>query len=354
MQASVSAPIAEQLSFRLSGSYEARDGYTENTLVGFPTGESITRAEIEETTFALFGQTSYQPTEALTLTVGLRYESFDTTLKNKADISNFEGFPPSVIRFEDIEQDDDILLPRFVAQYRFSPSLMAYGSIARGYKPAGVNFGGTTEELLRFETETSYNYELGLKSSWFNDRLLVNLAAFYSPVEDFQLQAVDDTGLTRQIANTDADIAGFEVEVRANPFEGFEAIAGFGYVDATFDEFTNPFRNEFIDGQRLPYSPDYTYNLALQYRAPFGLFTRLELQGFGTTFFDNPNEFEQEPFVLVNAHLGYEVGNYGIYFFANNIFDVEHLTTAFNFGSLGNIASYGAPATLGFQVRTEF
>ena len=342
---------SERFEWIFGGYYESRDFNVDESSFATSFGVDITEAEIDEDTFAFFGQASYKPIEALTLTVGLRYEFFDTTL-DKADFAEFGGTP--TLSFEDVEQDDEILLPRFTAQYNFSPNLMVYGSIARGYNPAGVNYEATVEEVLRYDTETSTNYEIGLKSSLFRDRLNLNLAAFYSPVEDFQLLVSDDSGFSRQIGNADADIAGFEVELRAAPFEGFDVIAGFGYVDATFDDFTNPFRNLQIDGNRLPYSPDYTYNVALQYRANPGIFTRLELQGFGTTVFDNANDFKQDPFVLVNARLGYERDNYGIYFFANNIFDVEYLATAFNFVALGDIASFGAPATVGFQVRSKF
>ncbi len=337
----------------LGGYLEFRDFEVNDSSFITGGGITFTEAEVDENTLAFFGQVSYKPIEPLTLTAGLRYESFDSNLSNQT-ISDFTGFERTVTIFEDIEQEDDIVLPRFVAQYRFNPSLMVYGSVARGYKPAGVNYFAGVEEVLTFDTETSTNYEIGLKSSFLSNRLQLNMAAFYSPVEDFQINALDVNTFARQVANVDADIAGFEIELRATPFEGFDVIAGFGYVDATFDDFSNPFGNEELDGNNLPYSPDYTYNLALQYRASFGLFTRLELSGFGTTFFDNPNEFKQDPYALVNARVGYETGNYGIYFFANNIFDVEYLTTAFNFGSLGDIASFGAPATFGFQVRSKF
>ncbi|WP_019506864.1 TonB-dependent receptor domain-containing protein [Pleurocapsa sp. PCC 7319] len=338
----------------LAGSYlEFRDFEVNDSSFITDAGITLTEAEIDENTLAFFGQVSYKPVEPLTLTAGLRYESFDSTLNNRT-ISDFTGFGRTVTSFNDIEQDDDIVLPRFVAQYRFNPNLMTYASIARGYKPAGVNYFADVEELLTFDTETSTNYEIGLKSSFLKDRLKLNLAAFYSPVNDFQINALDVNSFARQVANVDADIAGVEVEVKAILFKGFEAIAGFGYVNATFEDFSNPFGNEELEDNNLPYVPDYTYNLALQYRADFGLFTRLELQGVGTSFFDNPNEFKRDPYTLVNARIGYEQKNYGIYFFANNIFDTEYLTTAFDFGSLGQIASFGNPATYGVQVKTKF
>lgn len=348
------SPEANQNFEWLFGGYlEFRDFNVNDSSFITSTGTTITKAEVDEDTLAFFGQASYKPIEPLTLTAGLRYENFSSQLDNE-NISEFIGFDATSVIFEDIEQDDDILLPRFTAQYRFNPNLMVYGSIARGYKPAGVNYFADAEELLTFDTETSINYEIGLKSAFFNNRLNLSLAAFFSPVEDFQLLAFDPETFTRQIANTDADIAGFEIELRATPWNGFDAIAGFGLVDATFDEFSDPFSSEELDGNNLPYSPDYTYNLALQYRFSMGIFTRLELQGFGTSFFDNPNEFQQDPYALFNARIGYELEDYGFYFFANNIFDTEYLTSSFGFGSLGEIASFGAPATYGFQVRSNF
>ncbi|MEM6611179.1 MAG: TonB-dependent receptor [Cyanobacteria bacterium P01_C01_bin.72] len=339
----------------LLGSYlEFRDFDINESSFTTGAGISATTAEVDENTLAFFGQASYKPLKSLTLTAGLRYEGFDSELSNET-VSDFIGFGTTTTNFDDIEQDDDIILPRFVAEYRFNPSLMMYGSIARGYKPAGVNYFATTADVITFDTETSTNYELGIKSSFLNERLQLNLAGFFSPVSDFQLIVFNETTLRSTVENADADIAGLEVELRANPFQGFEAIAGFGYLDATFDESNDSAAGEGIEDNNLPYVPDYTYNLALQYRFPVGIFARAELQGFGTAFFDNENDIQQDAYALFNARIGYEGNNYGIYFYANNIFDTEYLTTAFNFGpSLGEIASFGAPANFGLQVRTKF
>ncbi|NEO32465.1 MAG: TonB-dependent receptor [Symploca sp. SIO3C6] len=317
----------------------------------------IRSAEIDETTFAVFGQASYRPIKALTLTAGLRYESFDSTLDNR-DSTSFpaDGSPPSPsgASFDNVERDGDEVLPRFIAQYRFNSDIMLYGSITRGYKPPGVNYRAEDEQLLTFDEEKSWNYEVGLKSSWLNNRLTANLAFFHNEVDDFQTPIPDETGLFREVANAQVGITGFEAEVRATPMKGLSIIAGFGFVDAEFTDFTNPFTGENFDGNELSYSPDFTYNLAVQYRAPVGILARVELQGVGPIFFNDANEIEQGSFALLNARLGYELDNYGIYLFANNITDVEHLVSAGVFPGFGTLVTYGAPATFGVQVRTRF
>lgn len=131
--------------------------------------------------------------------------------------------------------------------------------------------------------------------------------------------------------------------MRATPVDGFDVIAGFGFV-AEFTDYTNPFTGENFDGNQLLFAPNFTYNLALQYRAPSGIFARGELQGLGTTYFNEGNLLKQDPFALVNARLGYEFKNYGLYLFANNLFDTEYVTYALPLPPFGIRTSGGANA----------
>ena len=191
----------------------------------FPPGASnLADVEVDTTTFALFGQVCYQPVEALTLTAGLRYESTRSTLESFDRFLLMPGSPPStLVSLEDIEQNNTELLPSFIAQYRFNPNLMVYGSIIRGYRPPGVNLTPSTEETATFEAERSWNYEIGLKSSWLDDRLGINLAVFHNPVENFQVLTFDDQ-LGSVIENADVSITGAELELRATPLDGLDII----------------------------------------------------------------------------------------------------------------------------------
>ncbi|WP_250126448.1 TonB-dependent receptor [Chroococcidiopsis sp. CCMEE 29] len=324
------------------------------TVLGLPAaGDNLVEAELDQTVYAGFGQLDYKPIEPLTLTAGLRYESSRTEMDRQRNF--FVAGSSSAITsgiFNNVEQSGSELLPRFAAAYRFSPNLMAYGSISRGYKPGGLNYQADTADLLEFDEETGWNYELGLKSSWFDDLLTANLAVFYNPINNYQVLQSDFTGFLSRITNAQVDITGVELELKATPVEGLDLVAGFGYVRAFFSNYTNPFTGQSFDDNRVPYAPEYTYNLAVQYRSPGGLFGRVELQGFGTYFFDEANQLKQEPFALVNARIGYEGGNYGVYLFANNIFDKEYLTTAFEI--LQPVGTYGDRATYGIQVRANF
>ncbi|MEM7797415.1 MAG: TonB-dependent receptor, partial [Cyanobacteria bacterium P01_C01_bin.118] len=307
--------------------------------------------EVDSRTLAAFGQVSYEVIDDLTLTAGLRYENTEASTDYTQSFISPDGtLELPLLQLSDIETDDSELLPRFVVDYRFSPNLLAYGSITRGYRPPGGNFEPSDAAEAVFDAETSWNYEIGLKSSWLDDKLTVNLAGFYNDTNNFQFPSIQNGVVT--LGNGDIRTIGAELELTARPISGLELSAGLGLLDAEFQSGLDVSTGQSVEGNRTPLTPDMTYNLAAQYRSESGFFGRLELLGFGKMFFDNTNIIEQDAFALVNARLGYEFDNYGIYLFANNLFDEEYLTQAFDFG--GTIAVAGAPQTFGVQVRAEF
>jgi iron complex outermembrane receptor protein len=154
--------------------------------------------------------------------------------------------------------------------------------------------------------------------------------------------------------NAEVGIKGLELEVLAKPLQGLQFNASLGLLDGEFNQYRNPFTGQDFSGNRLNYAPNLTYNLGVQYRSPQGIFGRLEVQGFGTTYFDDANQLRQSPYALVNVRLGYEAKNYGIYVFGNNIFDTKYLTSAFVFPPPNVIGGFGDRATVGVQFKLKF
>ncbi|MEO0397379.1 MAG: TonB-dependent receptor [Cyanobacteria bacterium P01_A01_bin.137] len=324
-------------------------------------GSEIDESDYDQTTYAGFAQVDYKPIEDLTLTFGLRYEYWEEEFNRDAPIFRsvdgtvFPSFFSLAPEVNDSDIDGDVWLPKFSASYQFNPNMVAYGSVARGYRPGTHNFVAQVDEELIIEPENSWNYEIGVKTSWLDNRLGINLTAFYNDITNAQVFVLEPPSfLTGRISTAQARAVGAELEVRATPFEGFDIIGGFGYTDAEFTDNDNPFAPEDFDGNQLLYSPDYTYNLAAQYRSPGGFFGRVELQGVGTVFFDDANTLKEDPFTIVNARIGYEFEKTGIYLFSNNLFDTEYVTLAFPDGSGGTLAGYGDRRTFGMEVRHQF
>ena len=325
-------------------------------LFGLPSG-GVDRNDYESDreTYALFGQLNYRPIDPLTLTAGLRYETSTNRLDRQR---SFEATGSSVLipsgrTIEGASRNDAELLPRLAVDYQLNDNIFAYASVARGYRPGGLNPSAEQDAILEYAEETSWSYEIGLKSTWLDDRLSANLALFTNQVDNYQVLQRSFDGASADITNADARVSGLELELRAIPVEGLELTAGFGYTDARFNNYINPFTGDDLDGNRIPYAPNYNYNLSAQYRSPDGLFSRLELQGSGSSFFDDANQFKQDAYALVNGRVGYEWDDTGVYIFVNNLFDTQYLTTAFS--AVGqDFGAFGEPRTYGIQVRSTF
>lgn len=355
---------ADRLQWLIGGYYESRAfdvgsdafEFTElgAGLFGFPTaGRNRVIADQFRTTYAVFGQVDYKLFDPLTVFAGIRYESSNFDLDR---LRVFESANDVAILTPRVQQQDSSneVIPRFGLQYRFSPTVMAYATVAKGYRPDGFNYRADVEGIRRYQEEKTWTYEAGLKSSWLENRLTANFAIFHNDVSGYQVLLADDFGFFRSIASADVRATGFELELKAQPLPGVEFVAGLGYVDSRFTRYRNPLTGLDFKDNRVPFAPNVTYNLAVQYRAPIGLFARLELVGYGRTFFDDANQVKQDPFALVNLRLGYEWRNYGLYLFANNLLDTRYITSGFLFPPPNVTAGFGEPVTYGFQVRATF
>ncbi|HBQ97677.1 MULTISPECIES: TonB-dependent receptor domain-containing protein [unclassified Roseofilum] len=313
-------------------------------------------AELEQTTYAAFGQLSYQPIDPLTLTLGLRYDSSTVKMDQRRNFA-VAGSPivnPVGEGFDGAETNSDALLPRLAIRYEVTPDATIYGSITRGYKPAGLNYRASSDDTLVIGEELSWNYELGVKTAWLDDRLIANLAVFHNVIDDFQVGLGDPTGIVRNIANAQVSITGVEFELKARPVSGFDITAGFGYTNARYDRFFNPFTEQSLNGNKLSFAPEFTFNLAAQYRSPGGFFSRVELNTLGNYFTEETNTISQRTVTTVDATLGYEFDNAGIYLVADNIFDTRFLTSGFIFGERGGIVTYNKPFTARVLFKASF
>ncbi|MFM2062632.1 MAG: hypothetical protein RLZZ507_2302 [Cyanobacteriota bacterium] len=356
---------ADRFRWLLGGYYEGRDfnvvndtierTATATAIFGVPEGRNRVSAEQSRNTYAVFGQLDYKLIEPLTLFAGLRYETADSTLSRRRVLETpGGGVIPLSAELKGAEISSSALIPRFGLQYQITPNLMAYGTIAQGYRPSGLNYRADDDATRQYREETSWTYEAGLKSSWLDNRLIANLSVFRTNVNDYQVLLTDNDGFFRDIANADVDITGLEFELKAQPVKGLDLIAGVGYVDSKFQNYTNPFTGINYSNNRVPLAPELTYNLAIQYRSSGGIFARGELRGYGTNYFDDANEIKQDPFVLVNARIGYEWKKYGIYLFANNLFDTRYINSGFFFPPPNVTAGFGDPAMYGVQIKASF
>ncbi len=350
-----SPETAERFQWLLGGYYESRDFNVDDAQTEFPGFGRFRRfGDDNRQTYAVFGQVDYKLIEPLTVFAGLRYESSDASSDSTYESVNADGtLTPLRPEFKDEKVSNNELIPRFGLKYQFNPNLMAYATIAKGYRPGGLNYRANSEAELRFGEEKTWSYEVGLKSSWLNNSLIANLSVFHNDVNDYQVLQYDETGFFGNVNNIDLKATGVEFELKAKPAKGIDLIASVGYVDSKYKNYLNSDTGVDLSDNQVPLVPQFTYNLAAQYRSPGGLFARAELRGYGITYFDDENQIKQEPYALVNARIGYEAEKYGIYLYANNLFDTRYITSGFLFPVPDGTAGFGDPVTYGVQFKAN-
>ncbi len=124
--------------------------------------------------------------------------------------------------------------------YKITPDVMAYASASTGFRGGGFNERPfSASQINEFQPEKLIEYEVGLKSDWFDHTLRANVAAFYGDYEDLQfpsqliVNGIPYTG-TQNIGG--ANIYGYEVELAWRPVGGFQfdgsiGFTGFKYKD---------------------------------------------------------------------------------------------------------------------------
>ena len=262
---------------------------------------------------------------------------------------------------------DDVFLPKAQIAYRWTPDFMTYAGVSRGYRSGGFNTSFLDVSDLAFDPEYSWNYEVGFKSSWFNNRVNFNTSLFYIDLSDQQVTQVLPTANTVIRNAGKSRSMGFEVEASALITEGLLFEGSFGYTDAKYRRYSDKVSGMDYAGNRTPLAPEYTYNLALQYSLPllesFDFFhkedsltwiTRAELQGVGKFYWNDANTLKQDPYELVNLRTGLETDNYSITFWAKNVFDKKYNCVAFAFSGSSALAQVGAPRSVGVTFRADF
>jgi iron complex outermembrane recepter protein len=251
--------------------YAGTSSFTEPfglSMLGLPWREAMyNHGDFEA--YAAFGDVIWHLNDRTNLTVGLRYtrDTKKFTWKNGAhetpeldevvatleQAGFFESFPipAEAYRFADIvfavdtpnagvtrEDTWDDVSPRFVLDYKITPNVMMFGSVAKGYKAGGYN---SVEVGSGFTNEDVWNAEFGMKSLLPDARLLLNASAFYYVYNDKQAIAlandVAGSDIPQYVIDTSDEQAwGIDVEAQWRPLDHLTLYANVEFIDATYKD----------------------------------------------------------------------------------------------------------------------
>ena len=212
--------------------------------------------------------------------------------------------------------------PKIGIEYRISEEIMTYATVSKSYLSGGFNAYAMEPQYVSFDEEKLWSYEIGIKNTFLDDRLILNAAAFYMDITDAQVYEQVSPVIPHTTNAAEVTSKGFEIEVMYVPVQGLTLETGFGYVDATFEQFSDILGD--YKGNKKPFAPEYTFNFGATYRSSSGLYCGANIVGTGKMYIDKANELEQDAFELVNAKIGYETDNFDVYLYGKNIFDKEY------------------------------
>ena len=346
--------------------------------------------EIDNTSKAVFGQGTFDITEQLAVTFGMRYTEDKKGFGYRQYISPDDpgggatvvpgmfavvailgppiampGPADALIVWDEVADKFSELNFRAGLEYQLRDDTLLYLTYANGYKSGGFNFRYVVPRAnpLPFDPETLESYEVGFKWQGLDDRLRINAAGFISEYSDVQIQLFETGGgpLTQNAGV--ADIIGMEVELTAALHERLLLNAGFGYIDAEYDALNLPTTNvaQAVNlDTRLPNTPETTVNISVEYTHPLS-WGSLAVRGDYRYTDDLYNDAQNSPFLyqdgysMVNASLSLTVGSWEVSVFGVNLTDKRVITSGdSNFGLGFHEANYNRPREFGGLVRYRF
>jgi outer membrane receptor protein involved in Fe transport len=228
-------------------------------------------------------------------------------------------------------------LPKAGITWDMSRDLGLSFTVQRGYRAGGSGLNQQRAQAYTFDPEYTWNYELALRSQWFDRRLSVNANAFWIDWKDQQVSvqltpgAVFDT----QVINAGRSrLYGFEFDVQGRLTRTLSLYAGLGYSNTRFQEFdvslgqlfSGAVGNEFADAPRWTLSGGGTW------QHPAGWFVNVNAN-YRSAFYQNTQTQlfrDIKARTIVNTKLGWQNAHVGAYLFVSNIFDVQKPTSFFD------------------------
>jgi len=328
---------------------------------------SFENKHIETESFAVFGQGTFEVTEAFFATLGVRWGKDEKVfsafregrgqvcLANGAQvpaIGNPASCPPGSVStpsYQTVEGSWSSISPRIALEYRWTPDVMTYVSASKGYKGGGFNDAIQTRcyrsplpncGLGEYEPENLWTYEVGLRSDLFDRRVRFNLTGFLTKYKDQQIQLADPgpPPLVYTV-NGDTTVKGFEAELVAAPIDKLLLRASVGYIDASYDEDIAGLSGTVVITPDVPFyrSPKWSYTLGAGYELPVGDAGNVTFDvNWGwkdeQASFPSPTNFIILPsYGVLNGRVAFEANDgWSVAVFANNLTDEYYLTGGFD------------------------
>ena len=265
--------------------------------------------------------------------------------------------------------------PRFTVDYAATRDIFLYASAAKGVRSGGFNTAnavsttGILQDEVSYDQESNWTYEAGFKTHLFNQILMLNASVFHVDWSNAQVSAFtqnptaqNPVRIVRNVGGIKTTGAELQAEVRATDMFGFGGSVT--YSDPKFND--GAYDSSFIaqcvtaastaapgcsvititqangtqrvvpslGGLRTQRSIQLQWNLHTTANVPitenWTLTGRVDVSHTGPSYNNLINTSEFGERTLTNLRVGVETARYGVFLWANNVFDKAYVSNSFN------------------------
>jgi outer membrane receptor protein involved in Fe transport len=341
-------------------------------------------SQYDTVNLAIYGQVDLPFAEVWTFITGLRYETRDWKYHD-----NVKGDSRS-------PDDESFWGGKLALEYRTGSDTLLYGLLSRGYKAGGYNSALASkipdleqdgifvpDENLVFESETMWNYEIGVKGSWLDDSLTLSAALFYQKRDDMQVKqsivipadpasSACPCNFIDSLQNAAGGTnKGLEIEGNWQITDSIILFGSLGLLDTAYRDYLsyahadadpengNPYD---LSGRAQAHAPETQYTLGVQFFIAGNWFAQIDIEGKDEAYASANHNEKLGGYTLLNMRLAYDTGRWSLAVWARNLTDEDVQTRGF--GGFGNdprkfyeteaYYQLGEPRVYGIDLRYEF
>jgi iron complex outermembrane receptor protein len=330
--------------------------------------------------YAAFGNIFWKPMSDLEVALGLRLDHEKRKAGGALGATVLPGFvdledAPDVILtpIEDVEIKSTKVLPKATITKHWNDDLMTYASVSKGFRGGGFN--GPTAPFRTYKGDSVWTFELGSKYLSADRRLSLAGAIFYNDYKDYIglnqfVVGTDGNAVTVDLNTGDVKSYGAEIEFSFKPVRAWTLTGGASYVHAriTNSDIYTELTGKVLASKRLPFQPDWTFNINSDYVVPLGkgdLTLTAGAVAKGSRIGASISQTRAPvltSYVLINGAITYSFDNIEVGAFITNAFDKKYYNSFIEKTTLENVFGPGPLASdLGiigdrrrYGIRTRF
>ncbi|HUE11737.1 MAG TPA: TonB-dependent receptor [Steroidobacteraceae bacterium] len=322
------------------------------------------------TSYAGFGEATWKITDAWTAVAGIRY--FTESLSGvQLQTHPFGGFAPSatLVPLPDPNETFNKVTWKGNLSYKFSESLLGYGTVSTGFRSGGVNAVSEPFEPIpkSYSPDSLINFEVGAKGRLANGLFDYQADVYFIRWSDIQVQdTTPDAAFVYQGNAGEAHVKGVEFEFTAHPIPYLTASFAGSYQDAYLVQGASAAVYAYnptlgLTGDAIPNVPKVQLDLGLNYRAPLGngwdgmVATDVTYRDAVNSYFaSNSFNIPLAPYTLVGLRLGVIEGPWSVTAFAHNLTNKRAQVSAINSTQDPDALLTVQPRTIGLTATRKF